>query len=295
LLYPLAFVVLVWPRPTAVAKRRWFPAVVEADGELVKANARLALIGVVVGVVAALPAAAILKLLNAAWGSARGAVVYLTGFFFALRLPKPVPTDPDVAAQAKAEVRRDRFASRRRRWPCCAVAMGYVDVPSRIRTQAHGRARVAIRFGPRRERGGGIRRQPHCAAPARHMREDVILTLSLLVPAVAALFTAGDRETARFAIVAAAVGAGGAAGKIAFDLVQRDAPSATQGRAFAVFETASNSRGLPVPSCRSPSNRCGSARTVHPRDGAGFFGLSHLGAQRRLSHLKPPIEPAADL
>jgi hypothetical protein len=130
----------------------------------------------------------------------------------------------------------------------------------------------------------------------RVMREDVILTLSLLAPAVAALLTARRSGTASLAIVGAAIGAGGAAGKVAFDsLVQRDAPSATQGRAFARFETRFQLAwvaGALLPVVIAPLRvRLGLlilALTL------GFFGLSHLGGHRTLRRAKraAPAEPS---
>src|SRR3954468_22997010 len=62
LLFPEAFVVLVLSKSYLVTKAALVPATVADDRELVRANARLVVLGVVAGFVAAAPGALVLKL-----------------------------------------------------------------------------------------------------------------------------------------------------------------------------------------------------------------------------------------
>ena len=72
----------------------------------------------------------------------------------------------------------------------------------------------------------------------RRVREEWIVVGSLLLPAVLLLFSARWATDAALVLAAFALGAGAAAGRVAFDsLLQRDAPDAIRGRVFARYET----------------------------------------------------------
>jgi hypothetical protein len=72
----------------------------------------------------------------------------------------------------------------------------------------------------------------------RAVTEERILTASLVAVAVAAATGARFGSRAAGAALAGVLGLAAAAGKLAFDsIVQRDAPDAAQGRAFARFES----------------------------------------------------------
>jgi hypothetical protein len=72
----------------------------------------------------------------------------------------------------------------------------------------------------------------------KRLREESILACSLLVPALAALFSARDGGRTGAVLTAFVVAIGAGAGRIAFDsLLQRDGPDRVRGRAFARFET----------------------------------------------------------
>jgi hypothetical protein len=72
----------------------------------------------------------------------------------------------------------------------------------------------------------------------RKVREEWILSGSILVPAVLLVFAARSAGRASLCIAAFSIAGGAACGRLVFDsLVQRDAPDAARGRAFARFET----------------------------------------------------------
>jgi hypothetical protein len=72
----------------------------------------------------------------------------------------------------------------------------------------------------------------------RKIREEWILSGSLLLPAVLLVFAARSAGRTSLCIAAFSIAAGAACGRLVFDsLVQRDAHQAARGRAFARFET----------------------------------------------------------
>ena len=72
----------------------------------------------------------------------------------------------------------------------------------------------------------------------KKIREEWILTGSILVPAVLLVFAARSSGRASLSIAAFSIAGGAACGRLVFDsLVQRDAHDAARGRAFARFET----------------------------------------------------------
>jgi predicted MFS family arabinose efflux permease len=115
----------------------------------------------------------------------------------------------------------------------------------------------------------------------RRVREEAILVGALLVPAVVAVFGARSFGPPALAAVAAALSAGAAAGRLAFDsLVQRDAPDAARGRTFARFETRFQLAwvaGAFVPVAIRTPGRLG---VLVLAIGLGFAGLSYLGGVR---------------
>ncbi|CAN0417865.1 unnamed protein product, partial [Phaeothamnion confervicola] len=77
-------------------------------------------------------------------------------------------------------------------------------------------------------------------APAfrQRVREEIMLTVALAVIAVAGVMAAITGGLGTAIIVAVVVNFASSIGRLAFDsIVQRDAPDANQGRAFAQFET----------------------------------------------------------
>jgi predicted MFS family arabinose efflux permease len=131
-------------------------------------------------------------------------------------------------------------------------------------------------------------------APAMRKRtkEEVILVGALLVPAVVALLGARSANRPAVLIVALFIAMGAAAGKLAFDsLLQRDAPDAARGRAFARFETRFQLvwvLGALLAVVGQFGDRTGFLLLTL---GLGFGGLSYLGGVR--SAPRGPIERPA--
>src|SRR5438270_9749909 len=108
LLFPEAFVLLVLSKAYLVTKAALVPATVKDDRELVRANARLVVLGVVAGFVAAGPGALVLKLsfLGASWVLRLAAVVFAAAAMAGIRLARaPVERPPAPKTSEAAELR----------------------------------------------------------------------------------------------------------------------------------------------------------------------------------------------
>ena len=237
LLFPAAFFALVLSKAYGVAKAALVPAVVESDDELVQANSKLTVGGALVGVAAALPGVALLKLFNARAVLWFAAAVFFVGGVMAARI---VPSREDRKAAAPDQ--DTHVASRN-----IVLTAGVMAV---LRGSV-GFLTFLLAFNLRRSHapaywyglvllasvGGGL--VGAAVAPKlRSLIKEETIVISALV-AVAAGGFAAYSLTGRgaAALLAAVVGLASGAGKLAFDsLVQRDAPEAARGRAFAKFE-----------------------------------------------------------
>jgi hypothetical protein len=250
LLFPAAFVYLVLSKTHSVSKSALVPGVVESDAELVEANSKLALIGVVMGFLAAIPGIPLLKLTDdGRWVLRLAAVVFAAAAVAALRI-KAVEErgDPAVHVFGRAaragDVAQDEVAVRERGIRLAAVAMAGVRASVGFLT-------FMIAFALRRGHApawlfgaalaasmGGTMLGAAVAPRARKaLSEERLLITALVVILVAGLVATRLPGRPACVVMAAAVGLAASGGKLAFDsLVQRDAPGAVRGRQFARFE-----------------------------------------------------------
>ncbi|MCU1450142.1 MAG: Major Facilitator Superfamily transporter [Acidimicrobiales bacterium] len=241
LLFPEAFVVLVLSKAYVVTKGALVPATVADDSRLVEANSRLAVIGVVAGFAAAAPGALVLKLssLGAPWVLRLAAVVFAAAAVAGVRLARAaVPRAPErtIAETQELKGRGIRFGA-----TAMAVLRGAVGFLTFLLAFAFRRAHapswwfgVAIGASLLGPLLGAL------IAPRvrRVVLEERILTGSLVSVALGGAVCAWYGNRAAGAALAGVLGLAAAAGKLAFDaIVQRDAPDAGRGRAFARFET----------------------------------------------------------
>jgi hypothetical protein len=252
LLFPAAFATLVCSKGYVVAKAALVPGAVERPDDLIEANAKLAIGGAMVGFLAAIPGVAMLKLLSAATLLRVDSVVFILCGLSALRIlprrPSPVPQVGTMAAAATTQAR----APAHEPLPPGVVQLAAVAVGS-LRFSV-GFMTFLVAFSFRRSHAAawwyGLVLAASVAgnligaviAPRLRgrVREEHILAGAVVSVALAGLvvmqFAVLNRYPAA-ALMAAMVGVGAGAAKLAFDsLVQREVPAAAQGRAFARFE-----------------------------------------------------------
>ena len=241
LLFPAAFGALVFSRTYAVAKSSLVPTVVADEHLLVEANAKLALIGVIAGFVGAGPAVLVLKLANAGWALRVGALVFVVAAVSAARLRQVRPGPPPPPEMARADLHE----------PAIVLAAGTAMAVLR---GGIGFLTFLIAFAFRRPPqapswwfglvlaatlGGGLLGAVIAPRLRQRVSEENMLGGALAVVAVGALAATRLSVRPAAALLAGVAGLAASAAKLSFDsLVQRDAPAAVQGRAFARYEAS---------------------------------------------------------
>ncbi len=281
LFYPEAFGALALSKGALVAKSALVPAVVDDDSALVEANARLALIAVLAGLVLAPVAAGVSALLGASWVLRLGTLVLAAAATAAVRIPAAKTLAPPVAALEVAELRARPVLLAATAMGLLRTGVGFLTfVVAFALKRSHEPAWL---FGLVLAAGaaGGLVGAVLAPPLRRRVREEAILIGALLLPAVVAIFGARGFSRVGVAVVAAAVSVGASAGRLAFDsLVQRDAPDAARGRTFARFETRFQLAwvaGAFVPAAAPIPGRLGFLILAI---GLGFAGLSYLAGVR---------------
>lgn len=237
LIYPLAFSVLVLAKGYSVAKSSLVPSLVDDEGELVRANSRLALISVIATAVGGAPAFGVQQLLGSDWSLVLATLVFGTAAVFAMKIPRVALA---IRPVAETELEREELHLPSILLAGSAMAMmraavGFLAffIAFALRSDLLGLG-VAASCGMAGSFVGNI------SAPMlrERMREEVMLVSAMLTTTVLVLLAFVAGGVFGFAIAGFAVGVGAAAGKLGFDsLLQRDGPDAVRGRAFARFET----------------------------------------------------------
>lgn len=233
----LALCVLVGQKAYQLARSALVPTVVRSDRELVEANSKLSLLSGLSSFAGAAPAAAVLKLFGPQWSVALAMVTYLVAAVLAAQIPPSrVATAPPGEAE-RSELRSAGIVM-------AGSAMGLLRA-------CVGFLTLLIAFDFRGDRapwqlgvvaGASVLSQLGGAAVAprirAHTSEENLLTGALGTVVFGGVLALVIGDVAGAAILGASVGFSAALGKLAFDsILQRDAPDANRGRAFARFET----------------------------------------------------------
>lgn len=238
LFFLLALLILVCQKAYQVARSALVPTVVDSDAALVQANSKLSLISGLAGFVGVLPAALLLKLFGPEWSMGLAMITYAATAVIALQV-----TSNRVAVESADQIERKEL--RGASIVMAGSAMGLIRAAVGFLTlliafDFRGGGRPAWQFGF--VGAVSIFSQLGGAAAAPRLRtftsEENILSgvLGLLVFGGVASLLLGDVTGA--AILGGCVGFAAGGGKLAFDsILQRDAPDANRGRAFARFET----------------------------------------------------------
>ncbi|MEN9643507.1 MAG: hypothetical protein RL238_176 [Actinomycetota bacterium] len=305
LLYPLVFVALVMQKTYAVSKSALVPSVVRSDHELVEANSKLSLMSGVVGAVAIGP----LTLLGKASTTVPlvlGIIVFALATVSARRLPPDVVAADPAQREEKAELRSRGIRAASVAMMCIRACIGFLTfhllfwLREDFGLAAFGFAAGASVMG---SMAGNV------LAPMlrRRLREQKMLTAALAVIAAAGILAAITGGLGTAVVLAFVVNFSSSVGRLAFDsIVQRDAPDANQGRAFAQFETrfqlAWVLAGLPPVAFTLPGaagflvvGLMGLAGVVLYVQGSGRRRRSAPAPQPRRPRSSPPVPPRRPL
>ncbi len=237
-LFPLVFGALVLQKTYSVSKSALVPSVVRTERELVEANSKLGLIAGIAGVAAVLPAA----LLQVAFGSAAtlgyGAILFAVALVAATRLPRDV-----VAAGPASQRQRIELSSTSLQMAAvamlllrCCVGFVLFHLAFSFRTQGAPTWWFALAVGL--SSLGTMAGNAIGPRLRSSLHEDNMIVVALVLPAVAGVVGAIVGGKLAGIALAVVVNFGAALGRLAFEsIVQREAPSANHGQAFARFET----------------------------------------------------------
>lgn len=242
-LFPLVFAALVLQKAYAVSKSALVPSVVRTESELVEANSKLGLIAGVVGLVAVIPAGLIQAIGPiSGWGP----LVY-SAALFGVALASATKLSADVvAAQAARPAERAQLqevslqlASFAMMLLRAAVGFMFFHLAFWLR-EGRSTNQATVLFGLAIGLSALGTMAGNALAPKvrRRLTEERILAGALVLAAVAGFGAAGAGGVISGIALAVTVNFAASLGRLAFEsIVQREAPQANRGRAFARFET----------------------------------------------------------
>lgn len=238
-LYPEVFTILILNKTHSVAKSAIVPRLVRDDEQLVRANSALSRTNVIFGAVGGAVATAVLALGGVRWVLAVAAAAYAVATFTTLRIPRPEPV-VDTAARrvaARSELRAPSLVLGISSMALVRGAVGFLVFFSAFTLKASGEPTWV--FGAVAVAGGIGGFLGTFVAPAlrRILIEERLLIVALAAPAAVALIAPKELVRPSLVVLAFVMGVAANVGRQAFDsLVQRDAPDAERGRAFAGLE-----------------------------------------------------------
>jgi hypothetical protein len=221
-----------------ISKQAIVPSTVRSSRDLVEANSKLGLVSGLTGAVAIVPAAILLKLSGAPAALLYGAVLFFAAFVSALRLPRDVvaASEPDEEEERELHSASLQYASIAMAVLRAAVGFTFFHLAFWLRSFDNG----TVLFGAAVAASAFSTMAGNALAPRIRslMREETMLFVALILSSVAGLAFAAIGEPAAGIGLVAVLNFVAALGRLAFEsIVQRDAPEANQGRAFATFET----------------------------------------------------------
>ncbi|MFZ9482427.1 MAG: MFS transporter [Ilumatobacteraceae bacterium] len=236
LLYPLVFVALVMQKTYAVSRSAIVPEVVRDHDELVQANSKLSLIAGLMGA-ATIGPLTLFGRVAAGIPLAIGVIALVLAALAARRLPFHEVSDSPPRSEQAEGLRSAGIVLASGAITVIRGTIGFLTFHLLFwlrEDYGFWQVGLAVAASTTGSMSGNL------AAPfvRRWVREERMLAGGLGVVALAGLGAASTGGVATAVILAFVVGASSAIGRMAFDaIVQRDAPDADQGRAFARFET----------------------------------------------------------
>jgi hypothetical protein len=236
-LFPLVFAALVLQKTYYVSKAALVPTVVGHHTELVEANSKLALLSGVVGGVIVMPAALVQKVVGVDATLLVDAALFAGALVTAFALPRQVVAAGPQAAIEVEELHSPSVVQGAFVMTVLRAAVGFLFflLAFWLRDQSAAMFWFALALTLSALATVGA----NALAPLirTQVREERILVMVLAFVAVASALAAVFGSVLAGVLLAPAVNGGAALGRLAFDsIVQRDAPDANRGRAFARFE-----------------------------------------------------------
>jgi MFS family permease len=238
LLYPLAFAALVLQKTQNISKSALVPSVVRNEADLVEANSKLGLISGVFGFIGA----AIAGLAKAVFGVGgtliAGSIIFVGAGVLATRLPREVVAAKRVSLEEKVELKSAGITLAASAMALLRASVGFCFflLAFWLKTKSAGTVLVGLAIAM--VTVGVMIGNAIAPTLRKSTHEEPIFIGALGLTALAGIGAALFGGVASGILLALVVNFAAALGRLAFDsIVQRDAPDANQGRAFAQFET----------------------------------------------------------
>jgi MFS family permease len=287
-LFPLVFASLVLQKTYAVSKSAIVPSTVRSETELVEANSKLGLIAGITGAVAVVPAGLLLQLIGAPATLVYGALLFVGGLVAATRLSPDVIASEAVDAVEVGELHSSSIQLGAIAMTVLRSLVGFTffHLAFWLRSQEQGTFWFAAVVGV--SALASMVGNAVASLLRARVREETMLTVALFVCAGAGLSVAALSGPFGAVVLAGVLNLMAALGRLNFEsIVQRDAPGANQGRAFAVFETRFQlawATGAFVAVAIQVSGTTGYLIVAVVAAGASL----HLYGRRRTRHSKAP-------
>jgi MFS family permease len=236
--YFFALALLVAGKASGVTRQALVPGLVAEPDRLLAANARIARLGTIAAAVSGAIGAALLALTSASWTLGLSCALFITAAAVTTRLPTPIVTPEAAPAVQYEELHTPTILATAWAYAAVRAAVGFfvfaMAFDFRRGSQPawmYGAAVGAYGAGS----FGGLVLAP---VLRRRYGEDRLTAGALIVLAVVAVFGALGPSRLLVLVVAGVLGMVSSIGRQGFDaMVQRRAPAAVRGRAFARFET----------------------------------------------------------
>lgn len=237
-LFPLVFAALVLQKTYTVSKSALVPAVVRSERELVEANSKLGVIAGIAGVGAVAPAAALQFTLGTSATLLYGAALFAVALKMAFGLPKELRVTPGTPSAATVAA---TTPSLQLAWVAMLIlraAAGFMLFHLAFLFRGQPDERALIGAAVALSSIGTMIGNAIAPRLRRTLREERMITVALVLPAVAGLVAAVVGSARMGIAVAVVVNFSAALCRLSFEsIVQRDGPATNRGQAFARFET----------------------------------------------------------
>lgn len=238
LLFPLAFAAMILQKTYAISKSALVPSVVPNDQALVEANSKLGLIAGVVGAVVVVPAALVQRLIGSSATLVVSSAMFVVAFVAASALPRVVVAARSAGSREARELHADSVVLAAAAMMLLRASVGFTFF--HLFFWYRGQDAGLAWFGLSVAAASLSTMAGNALGPVARsrLREETMLLSALVLVAVVGVVAAVVGRIPTALLLAGAVNLAAALGRLAFEsIVQRDAPDANRGRAFAQFET----------------------------------------------------------
>lgn len=237
-LFPLVFIALVLQKTYLICKSAIVPSVVRTETELVEANSKLGMIAGLVGFVAVIPAGLLYAIVGGRGALVYGALVFGYALFASTYLEADVVAKEGPDAEEIVELNSPSVIAGALMMMLLRAAVGCMLflMAFWLRGQSAGTAKfgVAVSMAAIATVVGNA----SARFIRRHLSEELMLSGALAVSVASALTAAAIGGFPAMIGLAFALNLSSSIGRLGFEaMLQRDAPQANRGRAFAMFET----------------------------------------------------------